>query len=1223
MRNLNRIIFINSANKSVRYAEVSLDGNVHFIGTQGVGKSTLLRAILFFYNADKAKLGIAKEKKGFDEFYFPFQNSYIIYEVAKETGFFCIMAFKSAGRVAFRFFDAAYDKSFFIDKEGKAFETWDKTREVFGKHINHTKIITGYEEYRNIIYGNNQGLSAEFRKYAVLESKQFQNIPRTIQNVFLNSKLEAEFIKETIIKSLNEEEIKIDLTTYSHSHLKDFERDMNDIKKWGLKTKGGESLLKNQASDIAKLHNAISYLGSQKKELATKLGWSWDNLQKELPNHHKAKEEKENEKAEAQRRIYRSEELFVAYQKEKNGEISILKNKLKEIKDKEEEYARMNIEEIVKRVSRKNELVTEKESLEKERAILTNNFLEIKQRYDALIKEYDNNRIAFENEKITLQNIAQREFTEFKEKIAKQYDGLFEEMRVQHKESLESARSLVESKKAAIHALELRRVNTEYKPLYQSEIENCKHEIEDLKKAIQKATTEIAQANEKRKNLEREGELEESKHKIDFDRKIEKHQESIANYNNQIGSINNKLNNSKDSLYDWLNTEMPDWQNNIGKLIDEDNVLFKQHLSPVKASFSNSFYGVEIDLGKIEKSVKTVADYEEDKEALNKQIEKSKEAIQHLNTELADKLEKVGKKYKTQIRDIKEDIQKKEYSISVNNPKLAEKGVLLTELTKKAAEEKKTSLVAIDALIAKANEELIVAKQNKMAVEANLTKLLDAKRKEKESRIKAEEKAVVDIISSFNNEIKENAALIKIQIENTKEQQKNELTNKGVDTKRIDEIDERLTKIKTGLDYIESNVAKVERYKYDKEQLFDKIDDFKAQKAKFEKQLETRQTDYVVEKNTLLESLNNINEQIEQLNIKLQNLTEDSQAFATFKLSEIFKTIETDFLNHSDANKTTKNSRLIIEELNELHYKEIERNRDLQELINKFTGHFSEENLFSFKTKFSDKEEYFAFAEKLKEFIEEDKIAEYIKRVQERFANIIRQIGKETGDLITKEGEIHGIISDINKDFASRNFVGAIKSIELRTVTSANKIFQLLVEIKNFNDENSFNLGAPSLFSSGDQANKNEKAVELLKKLIKEMSDTKENEIKLSDSFELQFRIKENDNDTDWVEKLANVGSDGTDILVKAMINIMLLNVFKDRATKKQKDDFVLHCMMDEIGKLHPNNVKGILKFANDRNIYLINSSPTSYNAIDYKYTYLLSKDAKNATIVKRLVKKM
>jgi len=60
--------------------------------------------------------------------------------------------------------------------------------------------------------------------------------------------------------------------------------------------------------------------------------------------------------------------------------------------------------------------------------------------------------------------------------------------------------------------------------------------------------------------------------------------------------------------------------------------------------------------------------------------------------------------------------------------------------------------------------------------------------------------------------------------------------------------------------------------------------------------------------------------------------------------------------------------------------------------------------------------------------------------------------------------------------------------------------------------------------------------------------------------------------------------------------------------------------MMDEIGKLHPNNVKGILKFANDRNIVLVNSSPTSYNARDYRHTYQLAKDSKNVTTVKRLI---
>lgn len=46
--------------------------------------------------------------------------------------------------------------------------------------------------------------------------------------------------------------------------------------------------------------------------------------------------------------------------------------------------------------------------------------------------------------------------------------------------------------------------------------------------------------------------------------------------------------------------------------------------------------------------------------------------------------------------------------------------------------------------------------------------------------------------------------------------------------------------------------------------------------------------------------------------------------------------------------------------------------------------------------------------------------------------------------------------------------------------------------------------------------------------------------------------------------------------VVKAMANIMLINVFKEKASRKFSD-FKIHCMMDEIGKLHPNNVKGIL----------------------------------------------
>ena len=101
MRHLNKIIFINSAN--IPYAEVMVDGNVHFAGTQGVGKSTVLRALLFFYNADKMRLGIQQGQKSFEEFYFRQSNSFIIYEVKTGNTAYSILAMRNLGKIVYYF----------------------------------------------------------------------------------------------------------------------------------------------------------------------------------------------------------------------------------------------------------------------------------------------------------------------------------------------------------------------------------------------------------------------------------------------------------------------------------------------------------------------------------------------------------------------------------------------------------------------------------------------------------------------------------------------------------------------------------------------------------------------------------------------------------------------------------------------------------------------------------------------------------------------------------------------------------------------------------------------------------------------------------------------------------------------------------------------------------------------------------------------------------------
>ena len=1217
MRYLSKIVFINSADKALKYSEIDLDGNVHFIGTQGVGKSTLLRAILFFYNADTQKLGISREKKNYNEYYFPFQNSYIIYEVQTETGKYCVMSFKSQGRVAFRFINSGYNKDFFIDKDGKVYETFDKIRVALGA-IDSTRIINNYEEYRNILYGNNKGLPNEFRKYALIESKQYQNIPRTIANVFLNAKLDAEFVKETIIKSLNEDEIKIDLTTYSQTHLRDFETNLTDIKKWT------EGKIDKQSEKVTTTYSSLRYLEQEKKQLAFQLGYALNNIKEKQP---RIEEQLHLETFKRDRFHQRLNDLDKDFGKKKDDilkQIGEVSSKLKDIKTKKEEYEILKIESIIERVAQKPTLELEEKNLLEEKHILTSKFIAIQQRYDAQIRQLENQWGAFKNNKHTAKNAIEKAFNSFEKDINQQFEVIYEEIRKEYKEALVVANDKIKEIENLINHQKIKLSEAKFKRFFETEITQIETERESVKANISIANTHIQQANDKIKSLQKDWKFEERTKKADTQRKIERQLNAQDLHHKKIEDIAAKIERSKDSFYGWLNDHLPHWEQSIGKVIDEENVLFSHGLNPQKINDHQlSFFGVQIDTTAINKDVKTVADLKNEQAELQLQIQILRQSIEQFQIDLNEDLDKLKRRYQPKIKELKELIQQKEYVLQSGRLKLDELAVQLAEWHMRAKNEQKVMIEEIESKMAQLNEEKIKAEEQVLKIESTIHKTIEVKKKEKSAKLKNEQEKLKIDLQHLDLQLQQEKTVIQSKIDAIKSSQNQELEIKGADTKRIEAIDLRITAIQLELNFIENNRDKVAEYNKDKRELFNKENEFKNHKLVLDKKLETEAEKYKQQKDKFLQQIGIHHAEIETLTTELKQLKSETLAFEDFQKTELFESIAKDMYAYSSDHTTTKNCISLIEELQRTDHTITKRYIDLQEGIHKFTGNFQENNLFRFKVKFTEQQDYFEFAEMLKEFVEENKIEEYKHRVEERFAHIIRQIGRETNALIEKEGEISKIINEINNDFISRNFVGAIKSMELKTIESKNKIFTLLVEIKNFNDEHAFNLGKPDLFSTENQGDQNKKAISLLIQLIKELSITKEKEITLSDSFELQFKIVENDNDTGWVEKLANVGSEGTDILVKAMINIMLLNVFKEKATKKQRNDFRLHCMMDEIGKLHPNNVKGILKFANDRNILLINSSPTSLNAMDYRYTYLLAKDNKNITSIKRLVKKI
>ena len=1217
MRYLNKIIFINSAH--VPYAEIKLDGNVHFIGTQGVGKSTLLRAILFFYNVDKSKLGIKTQagQKGYDEFYLPHQNSYIIYEVCRETGKFFVMTFLSHGRTAFRIVDCAYDKRFFVEEDGSARYEWGRISEQIGTRVYKSNIIRGYEEFRDIIYGNNQQMAKELRRFSLMESTKYHQVPLTIQNIFLNQSLESRVIKDTIIDSMDFASDDIDLNRY-REEVKNFRQQYEDIWKWYKVEKNGKIKVKTDADTVIERYTHYEYVRKLISELCSQLNYALNRDANRLPI--LAEQESDRYTLLSQQRMLLGDEdaKYKEDEAKLNQEEGAIKFFLDQVKTKRQHYEEIGIEKIAERIGKEDELKIQQQCLTHQEEALTNKNHSVKSKYDALIQEVDNNISAFDLQCNKQLNNLDSQRIEEEERLHTEWNNKTDNIRNEYEQKLKERQNLLDEARQTKNELKLQEQRVKQSNPYKEEMDEQDRKIKDLH---EKQLALFKNSTEKQKeiaHITNEVAMQCKELETTCEREVSAIENDIKQISADIAKLDDMLSRQKGSLIEWLTINKPGWEDNIGKILDEDAVLYNTSLNPQLTATSDSIYGVKIDADNIEKTVKTPDEVKTLKAVSEQKVEELKKKIalrkQQLESDIAELERKPGIRLK-QLRLEKMNIDA-EYNHVPQRIELLTKDKTATEERLKKWRE--DELEKLQKKLGETGKEIETLEKQKDDLTAQRDKKISSlqsfynkKKKELKSNCDQQKAAV-------NAELKQKEQVANQRKAELLAKMDAELKGLGVDVDQLADIRHQLQKVTEDLKYIDEHRADFiswqndirdylnqEQQKKDERRIVRmKIDDLQA---KFQK----RKQQY--------------DERIKQLSDELHSLQDEQK-----KLKEAIERAQA-FMNNNPScpsdissageKETAKSLSDILEKLRDQIDSQQRKFEDFKEAVIRFKSNFSPQNTFFFRTEFNTDAEYTEFAAELNEFISNNKIDKYRERTNQQYATIIKRIAKDVSDLSQHKSDIERTILDINRDFRENNFAGVIKDIELRAVESNDRLMQQLLNIKHFDDEHSFDIGQLNLFTDEDNLNRtNEQAVRLLMTLIEMMdAEQKREQITLADTFKLEFKVKENDNDTNWVEKLSNVGSDGTDILVKAMVNIMLINVFKRKISRKF-GDFKLHCMMDEIGKLHPNNVEGILKFANVRNINLINSSPTTYNAQAYKYTYSLSKDEKSNTLVKTLL---
>jgi len=1204
-RILNRIIFINIANTD--YSSVEIAGNTCFVGTNNMGKTTLQRAILFFYSANTRQLGISSSQKTFEDYYFQYPNSYIVYELATEEGFFHVMIYRNT-KLFFRFVDGAFEQEYYIN-DREALQPKAVLAKLNEHKLDYSDQIETFERYRNIIYGADP--DKRYKKYALMKGNaNYHNIPLAITSIFLSSEsvIRAEFVKECIANAIGSRHTTIELKTIERQ-LRQFSERYQDIETFFRKDS-------SQRSDLIRDNfSVIRQLKVKQKSLANDLGGmlKYAVIQKEEIN---AKvEEKRLALADHEADFKSKEEAHREKNKETIQEIGAFKSKLKDAEKRMLEYEEKGIADILRDAEDKPRLQLDAQARENEYITLTAGFSDVEQQFKTLFDALENERQEFtlvlQSQGLQLDKKLQEDKTRLREELFTDRERLQHELAVEVRALREQKVEQELSLKDAQHKeQQIRQI-----VYFASDVKVLTENLSAVTKRRPELASSLTVKNTAIDSLKKESDHIIERNKLALDQFVKQNQSEIAHREESIKKIDSKLAVHQTAFFGYLQEHYPNWFETIGKVCNEE-ILFNKELNPqLLKKATDTLYGIKLDLSNVNVFSKSLEQYEQERTELREQISAlHRDALEFREQQAREeqgRLASISRK----IAQLRNDVTQLQYEIDQDEQKTRQYELDLYELRRKGEGQREKDLIEIYG-----TQQSITTKIQDIA--GKLTALEEGLKKDHAGL----ESRYHEKLAKLNKVFEKEAAKIKDQkddkfaeLDERKAKLQKEksavLKKKGIDDSRLRNLKKEIDSLRKALADIDSNTQLLSDYRKDKRELFDFVNDFTQQKQRLEESLRESDISFLKEKEIYAKKRKQLEDDLKQLSADLKEYVDGIYHFE----NQFRDRILYDRLRYLiDPAPPARSELGIIALCSQLQANDNEYHSQFSKFrdnVSEFAGRFRSDNHFNFKINVAGGEgEFERFASYLEEFYNENKIQISIAEVAKSHGMLIDAIASKMRALTEYRGKISKMISKMEADFSKASFESSklIEYIKLKSEDSENKVLRKLQRISEFREQNPFLYGEANLFNTGikGKGEIDKRSVDLLNDLQKTISEEHYEEINVQDLFELRFRIKEGKNDTGWIEKIDKVGSTGTDMLVKAVIYITLLNVFIKESTEKTSRNFKVHCIIDEVGQISAPYLKELIAFADERNICLINGLPNeSKLETHYNYTYKFRKD--------------
>jgi len=1209
---LKEIRFINSGH--FPNERVLLDDFTLLLGSSGVGKTTVMSAICYFYTMDKSKTRPVDKELSFYDWHLDGMYSHLIYIYENSIGRNALILSKDEGKVKHTFINIHNFQedisTLYLDEDKRCLSLKEILANCSKNFLTYYKSET-VSTFRKMMCKKSYRMLPNKDKpnidFSFYDSEESAHIfGKYLFNIYSNSSVRDKGIKDMLISLIGEKEYSLDIL--------DFKNKLSDA----LKNVAHFELIEDRRERILKLDDTIiSYkaLCDERDKTTFELetmSYNKGRIKEVINNNHLDLLAQQKIKSDKKNSFSNEWKIKLNNYNSQISDLSI------EIKTNEKNYNNFHqqyrIDNLIKEQNRQSEYEKKLNELNIKVSAISSSIEEL----EAEEKTKKQKETALINEK---KDIEKQELDSKKDDFNNKLLNLSKNKEIEIQTGISSFDKELEDKNLEYTKLDKKISQDEtalsYLPkqtLENNNTKKIKEEIQRLDSLKNSIESQVIVLESEKESLQKQKDENLKEANIKIENEVNLYIKNKAELSTKLEKVNAKLDIDKNNLFGFLNkNDVPNKRKILA--LSSDDILFDERNLRYSVHQSNdTFYGLKID-GNIEAlaSKYDIETLENNKTSLQKQHDAlvSRYNITYKNSQ--DNLKTIANKYDKTIKEKTRAAYElspkvKDYDIKIRNEskRLEDEILRLKDELDKTILDKKENLKKDKEQLQTLKEYISNIKENKSAFIFKVNK----KYEDDERKLSSELNICIQSIKSINKKY--------LELINTSDKEihaiYNEIKKKeNIDVNELESYQKNIKLIEKSLRDINKNRALVIRYKDEVEPNYKKVPFLNEQYEQMIKQRDKDRDYFEKELTVLTLDLKEIEKEIDIWKNYNESFKNFELEISELKLDKIYEAYSDDEIVLLLKSKKNIN---ILERFKILLSQETDREKTIILETGKVIDGIHADNMMQLKTKFDinsfedNIEQYILIAKSYVDFI---KTKFDIEGTSLQLHRLIEAINDAVSKISHIKGTFNSIVKDVNKiNLTIRKGIeniAVIDSIRLNFKDIGKD--EVVSKIESIGDM----LSANMLIGY----EKSQRADELKNELVKIAQDLKivldktfKKSITVADISTLTFDVSENAQVTKGIATLDSVGSNGTSIMIKAIIYITLLRMVANKFVNSE--DITYHCIIDEIGQISADYFTELMKYAKHLEFVFINGTAANDDDIieAYPRIYMGTRESSN-----------